>query len=53
MHSVDGRRLVDPEVADLLSAVTSARPIELWAQLRPHAHRDDVEFDVVGNVELI
>lgn len=53
MHRVDGRRLVDPEVADLLAAVAGARPIEFWAQLRPHAHPDDVEFDVVGNIEFI
>jgi hypothetical protein len=53
MHRVDGRRLVDPDVADLLSAVAGVRPIELWAQLRPHAHRDDIEFDMVGNVAFI
>lgn len=52
MHRSGSKVLVDAEVADVLSAVVGVS-IELWAQVRPHAHPEDVEFELAMPVQLV
>lgn len=52
MYKINGKALVDGEVGDVLSAVAT-QPIELWAQLRPHSHPEDVDFDLSVPVQFV
>lgn len=51
MYRSHGHTLVDEEVGDVLSAVRAST--ELWAQLRPHAHPEDVEFELSVPLQLV
>ena len=52
LYRSNGKTLVDGEVGDVLAAVV-AMSIELWAQLRPHSHPEDVDFDLSVPIQFV
>ena len=52
MYRSNGRTLVDGEVSDVLAAVATVS-VELWAQLRPHSHPEDVDLDITVPVQFV